>query len=71
MDRFSPEEMDAQEWLALEHLSRDANIDGLSPQICRRLEVLGYAEKFEGGLLITDEGFRRIDMGWPQEKPAS
>jgi hypothetical protein len=43
------------------------------PVACRviiqaRLELLGYAQKFYGGLLITDEGLLQLQIA--KEKPA-
>ncbi len=63
MVKFLPDPMSTEEWLALVRISNDRNVDGMRPEVRQRLELLGYAQKFEGGLLITDEGLMQIGFG--------
>jgi hypothetical protein len=56
MVRFLPSKLAPRERRALERLAVEADMGGVSPEVKRRLELLGLACKFEGGLLITYDG---------------
>ena len=56
MVRFLPSKLAPRERRALQRLAVEADMADVSPQVKRRLELLGLACKFEGGLLITYDG---------------
>ena len=56
MVRFLPSKLAPRERRALERLSVEADMGDVSPEVKRRLELLGLACKFEGELLITYDG---------------
>jgi hypothetical protein len=56
MVRFLPNKLTPRERRALERLTVEADMTAVSPQVKRRLELLGLAYKFEGGLFITYDG---------------
>jgi hypothetical protein len=56
MVRFLPSKLAPRERRALERLAVEADMGDVSPQVKRRLELLGLACKFEGELLITYDG---------------
>ena len=68
MVEFLPGSLTDPEWRALGQLSRDADTSSMPVIIQARLELLGYAQKFYGGLLITDEELLQLQIG--KEKPA-
>ena len=56
MVRFLPSKLAPRERRALERLAVQADMADVSPQVKRRLELLGLACKFDGELLITYDG---------------
>jgi hypothetical protein len=64
MVRFLPSKLAPRERRALQRLAVEADMGDVSPEVKRRLELLGLACKFEGELLITYDGL--LVMG--QEK---
>lgn len=57
---FLPAPLTRMEWLVLKRLSVNADITDLPPAACERLVLLGFAEPFQSGLLITEEGLLRL-----------
>lgn len=60
INMFLPAPLTGMEWLVLKNLSVNANATDLPPDACRRLVLLGHADPFENGLLITEEGLLRL-----------
>lgn len=60
---FLPAPLTGLEWLVLKHLSVNADISDVPPAACERLKLLGFAEPFYDGLLITEEGLLRLEHG--------
>jgi hypothetical protein len=56
MVRFLPSKLAPRERRALQRLALEADMGDVSPEVKRRLELLGLACKFEGGLFITYDG---------------
>jgi hypothetical protein len=56
MVRFLPSKLAPRERRALQRLAVEADMADVSPQVKRRLELLGLACKFDGELLITYDG---------------
>lgn len=56
MVRFLPSKLAPRERRALQRLAVEADMGEVSPEVKRRLELLGLACKFEGELLITYDG---------------
>jgi hypothetical protein len=56
MVRFLPSKLAPRERRALQRLAVEADMGDVSPQVKRRLELLGLACKFDGELLITYDG---------------
>lgn len=56
MVRFLPSKLAPRERRALRRLAVEADMGDVSPDVKRRLELLGLACKFEGELLITYDG---------------
>ena len=56
MVRFLPGRLAPRERRALQRLAVEADMADVSPQVKRRLELLGLACKFNGELLITYDG---------------
>jgi len=56
MVRFLPNKLTPRERRALERLAVEADMSEVSPEVKRRLELMGLACKFEGELLITYDG---------------
>jgi hypothetical protein len=65
MVRFLPNKLTPRERRALERLVVEADMTAVSPEVKRRLELLGLACRSEDGLLITYDGV--LVMG--REKP--
>ena len=56
MVRFLPSKLAPRERRALQRLAVEADMGDVSPEVKRRLELLGLACKFDGELLITYDG---------------
>ena len=56
MVRFLPSKLAPRERRALQRLAIEADMGDVSPEVRRRLELLGLACKFNGELLITYDG---------------
>ena len=56
MVRFLPSKLAPRERRELQRLAVEADMGDVSPEVKRRLELLGLACKFEGELLITYDG---------------
>ncbi len=67
MVRFLPDKLTPRERRALERLTVEADMTAVSPEVKRRLELLGLACRTEDGLLITYDGV--LVMG--REKPST
>ena len=67
MVRFLPDKLTPRERRALERLVVEADMTAVSPEVKRRLELLGLACRSEDGLLITYDGV--LVMG--REKPTA
>jgi hypothetical protein len=63
MNRFLPDPLTREEMRALKLVATATPLRGLPHKVQRRLVDLGFAETVRGGLIATEDGLLRIQLG--------
>jgi hypothetical protein len=63
MRQFLPDQLTPEEFAALKQIGDARQHRTIPAKIRERLILIGYVKEVLGGLIVTDEGMKRIVMG--------
>jgi hypothetical protein len=63
MGQFLPDPLTREEFAALKQIGDGREPGTIPAKIRERLILIGYVKEVLGGLIVTDEGMKRIVMG--------